>query len=221
VRAIWVKFAEMGVAPASWGKGSPTVANEYKAEMCHQFPEFHLCENDWKVQHLATTDYPSWHSNYFGDTDKKESKKKRPSLQGQDDATSDPLAKKPKVESTTKIELPADHPAPSAADSPTPSAADHPALSAADHPALSTANGPVLSVANNPMSSSPDSSTKVSIDSNDESTAMDVSGGSVEKDQTESLLRSGQPDVVPTGLGGPGPSFAVSHSFIAQRCYVH
>ena len=245
VRAIWVKFAEMGVAPASWGKASLTVANEYKAEMRRQFPEFRLCENDWKVQHLATTDYPSWHSNYFGDTDKKESKKKRPSLRGQDDATGDPLAKKPKVESTTKIELPADHPAPSApscpapsaADSPTPSAANGPAPSAADDrypassaangpassaanglassaangPASSAANGPALSVADNPMSSSPDSSAKVSTDSNDESTAMDVSGGSVEKDQTESLLSSGQPDVVPTGLGRPGPSFAVSH----------
>jgi hypothetical protein len=250
VRVIWVKFAEMGVAPASWGKASLTVANEYKAEMRCQFPEFRLCENDWKVQHLAMTDYPSWHSNYFGDTDKKESKKKRPSLRGQDDATGDPLAKKPKVESTTKIELPANDPAPtaptpSAADSPTPSAANGPAPSAADDPASSAANGPAsstanglassaangpassaangpaLSAANNPMLSSPDSSTKVSTDSNDESTAIDVSGGSVEKDQMESQLSSGEPDVVPTGLGRPGPSFAVSHSFIARRCYVH
>jgi len=70
------------------------VVNEFKTEMHHQFPEFCLCENDWKVQQLATTDYPSWHSNHFRDTEKKaESKKKRSSLQDQDSADN-PLTKK-------------------------------------------------------------------------------------------------------------------------------
>ena len=111
---IWVKFADVGVAPISWGKVSLTVANEYKMEMHCQFLKLCLCENDWKVQHLVMMDYPSWHTNHFGDMDK-ESKKKRPSFQGQDN----PLAKKPKVESATKIKLPADDPAPHAANGPT------------------------------------------------------------------------------------------------------
>jgi hypothetical protein len=102
-RTIWVKFAEMGLAPATWGKASLTLVNEYKAEMRRQFPEFRLCENDWKVQQLATTDYPSWHSNYSGDAEKKmESKKKRPSLRAQDDSGDDSSTKKQKVEPAAK-----------------------------------------------------------------------------------------------------------------------
>ena len=29
-----------------------------------KFPEFALCENDWKADYLATTHYPLWYSNY-------------------------------------------------------------------------------------------------------------------------------------------------------------
>ena len=57
--SVWVKFAEMGMAPVSWGKANLMLANEYKSEMHCQLPEFHLCENDWKVQQLVMTDYPS------------------------------------------------------------------------------------------------------------------------------------------------------------------
>ena len=33
-------------------------------EMRVKFPEFALCENDWKADYLATTHYPSWYSNH-------------------------------------------------------------------------------------------------------------------------------------------------------------
>ena len=103
--AVWVKFAEMGMAPVFWGKASLTLTNEYKSEMCRRFPEFCVCENDWKLQQLATTDYPSWHSNYFGDT--MDSKKKRPSFWVHDKSTEDPSTKKQKVEPKAENELPA------------------------------------------------------------------------------------------------------------------
>lgn len=90
-RVVWVKFAEMGMAPVSWGKANLMLANEYKSEMRHRFPEFRLCENDWKLQQLATTDYPSCHLNYFGDT--LDSKKKRPLFQVHDKSTEDPSTK--------------------------------------------------------------------------------------------------------------------------------
>ena len=116
-RAVWVKFAEMGMAPASWGKANLTLANKYKAEMHRWFPEFRLCENDWKVQQLATTDYPSWHLNYFGNTEKVESKKKRPSFQVHGKSTDDPLTKKQKVEPKAENELPANDSTSSSPDS--------------------------------------------------------------------------------------------------------
>ena len=103
--AVWVKFAEMGMATVSWGKANLMLANEYKSEMRCQLPEFRLCENDWKLQQLARADYPSWHSNYFGDT--MDSKKKRPSFRVHDKSTEDPSTKKQKVEPKAENELPA------------------------------------------------------------------------------------------------------------------
>ena len=110
------------------------------------------------------------------------------------------------MESATKTELSADHPAPCAADGPALSALNNPASSTTNDPAPSTLNGPVPSVVS--MLRSPGSSMEVS---NDESTTMDMSGGSVKNDKMESLLSPGQPDVVPAGLGSPGLSFPVSY----------
>jgi len=72
-RKIWNKFADIGQAPPSWGKANMNFTNEYRREMCRQFPEFRLCENNWKAELLATENYSSWYSNRFGSKAKKDS----------------------------------------------------------------------------------------------------------------------------------------------------
>jgi hypothetical protein len=63
-RAIWTIFRNMQRAPLSWGKADAEVAHIYHHEMCMKFPEFMLCESDWKADHLATEHYPSWYNNH-------------------------------------------------------------------------------------------------------------------------------------------------------------
>jgi hypothetical protein len=62
-RAIWNQLQAAGKAPKSWGKADLDVATHYRCEMRRRFPEFGLCEFDWKAEQLATDNYPNWASN--------------------------------------------------------------------------------------------------------------------------------------------------------------
>ena len=64
-RAVWANIHAIGRAPSSWGKADAEVAQHYRHEMRVKFPEFTLCENDWKADQLATEHYPSWYSNHI------------------------------------------------------------------------------------------------------------------------------------------------------------
>jgi hypothetical protein len=63
-RAIWTTFRNISRAPLTWGKADAEVAHIYRHEMRTKFPEFALCESDWKADHLATEHYPSWYNNH-------------------------------------------------------------------------------------------------------------------------------------------------------------
>jgi hypothetical protein len=63
-RAVWESLKNVNRAPSSWGKANAEVAQLYRHEMRTKFPEFALCENDWKADHLATESYPSWYNNH-------------------------------------------------------------------------------------------------------------------------------------------------------------
>jgi hypothetical protein len=98
-RKIWNKFADVGQAPLTWGKANMNFTNEYRREICRQFPEFRLCENDWKAELLATENYSSWYSNRFGSKAKKDgyrAEKRKIRLPTHDEV--DPAIKKQKVE---------------------------------------------------------------------------------------------------------------------------
>lgn len=66
-RAVWEGFRAVHRAPLSWGKADAEISRLYRHEMCSKFPEFRLCDNDWKADLLATTDYPSWYNNHVKD----------------------------------------------------------------------------------------------------------------------------------------------------------
>lgn len=67
-RALWATFQSLGRLPPSWGKADAEIARTYRREMRLKFPEFALCENDWKADFLATENYPSWFSTHVKGT---------------------------------------------------------------------------------------------------------------------------------------------------------
>jgi len=64
-RAIWESFKTIRRAPSSWGKADAEVAQRYRHEMRAKYPQFALCENDWKADQLATEHYPSWYNTHI------------------------------------------------------------------------------------------------------------------------------------------------------------
>jgi hypothetical protein len=62
-RSIWIALANTGKAPAKWSQADIVVAQSYRREMRHHFPELRLCENDWKADLIASDNYPSWYSH--------------------------------------------------------------------------------------------------------------------------------------------------------------
>lgn len=76
MRSIWSNLLLLNRAPTTWGKADMEVLRHFHREMRVKFPEFALCENDWKADYLATTHYPSWYSNHVrGVTIKEEAEK--------------------------------------------------------------------------------------------------------------------------------------------------
>jgi hypothetical protein len=64
-RSIWIELARTGKAPKKWGRADVRVADYYKGEMRHRFPELRLCDQDWKADQIAIDNYPSWYQNFF------------------------------------------------------------------------------------------------------------------------------------------------------------
>ena len=50
--------------PATWGKAGLNITDLFGQEMWMKFPEFALCDNNWKAKALATEYYPSWYKGH-------------------------------------------------------------------------------------------------------------------------------------------------------------
>ena len=74
MRSIWSTLLTLNRAPTTWGKANMETLRHFRREMCTKFPEFALCDNDWKADCLATTHYPSWYSNHVKSVAIKEAK---------------------------------------------------------------------------------------------------------------------------------------------------
>jgi hypothetical protein len=61
-RSVWVHIANTYGAPAKWGDAGVKVAEVYRHHMYSRFPILRFCELDWKVDLIATDNYPSWYS---------------------------------------------------------------------------------------------------------------------------------------------------------------
>lgn len=62
-RLLWAGLSNAGKAPKSWGKVDAQTSFQFQIEMCGKFPELRLCEGNWKVDLIATMNYPSWSSS--------------------------------------------------------------------------------------------------------------------------------------------------------------
>lgn len=60
-RSIWVHIANTDGAPAKWGDAGVKISQIYRQHMYSKFPILQFCELDWKVDHIATDNYPSWY----------------------------------------------------------------------------------------------------------------------------------------------------------------
>jgi hypothetical protein len=63
-RSIWVHIATVSETgpPAKWGEAGIKFNEMYRKQMYERFPMLQLCESDWKVDQIATDNYPSWYS---------------------------------------------------------------------------------------------------------------------------------------------------------------
>jgi hypothetical protein len=64
-RSIWISLSKSNKAPKTWGKADVETAQQYRREMCRRFSELRLCAYDWKVDQIATDNYPNWALHYL------------------------------------------------------------------------------------------------------------------------------------------------------------
>ncbi|KAF4565755.1 hypothetical protein EYR40_002178 [Pleurotus pulmonarius] len=60
-RAFW---NGMKIVPKTWGRVDLKTHSEFSKVMSMNYPELTYCEGTWKLDQLASIDYPSWHSNH-------------------------------------------------------------------------------------------------------------------------------------------------------------
>jgi hypothetical protein len=64
-RSVWVHIAKVYGAPPKWSDAGVKIAQVYREHMYSRFPFLQFCELDWKVDLIATDNYPSWYSYYI------------------------------------------------------------------------------------------------------------------------------------------------------------
>jgi hypothetical protein len=74
LREIWHECWLKGIAPTTWGKGSATFRDFVRMQIYDYASELRFCEDHWKLDLIATTNYPGWYrtKESGGDSDKEE-----------------------------------------------------------------------------------------------------------------------------------------------------
>ena len=63
-RSIWMDFYPRDMAPDKWGDVRRKPLDEFTREMEKKFPVLRYCEDHWKVNYVATKNYPQWYKSY-------------------------------------------------------------------------------------------------------------------------------------------------------------
>ncbi|KAG1725613.1 uncharacterized protein EDB91DRAFT_1254661 [Suillus paluster] len=64
---LWQGFKIKNQAPLKWKKGDPALQELFQQEMVTKHPELGLCMDNWKINYIATEQYPSWASTHLKD----------------------------------------------------------------------------------------------------------------------------------------------------------
>jgi len=59
-KKLWNHLHHHRLAPATWHLISQDAYDYFSSHMCASYPEFRLCEGDWKAKMFATIRYPDW-----------------------------------------------------------------------------------------------------------------------------------------------------------------
>lgn len=59
----WAALENARKAPVKWSQADIIISQSYRCEMWVHIPELQLCENNWKVDLIASDNYPSWYSH--------------------------------------------------------------------------------------------------------------------------------------------------------------
>lgn len=74
-RAIWVSVSKTGAPPSKWGQADIQTRQQYVSAMGTRFPELRFCDLEWKIDQIATDNYPSWYTNWLSNRDAQNMKK--------------------------------------------------------------------------------------------------------------------------------------------------
>ncbi|KDQ22277.1 hypothetical protein PLEOSDRAFT_1086974 [Pleurotus ostreatus PC15] len=62
----------MKSVPSRWGRADLNTHSEFSKVMFSKYPELTYCEGSWKLDQIASMDYPLWHNNYMANRVKTE-----------------------------------------------------------------------------------------------------------------------------------------------------
>lgn len=65
-KQLWMTCYHLRMDPPSWTKKTEDVSNYFSRNMRISFPEFALCEGNWKAEAFAVIRYPDWASDVRG-----------------------------------------------------------------------------------------------------------------------------------------------------------
>lgn len=63
-RKVWEQLMQDRIAPIKWGNASVRAHDLLVRRLRSKYPELQLCQDNWKIEHIATNDYPKWYETH-------------------------------------------------------------------------------------------------------------------------------------------------------------
>ncbi|KAF8833110.1 hypothetical protein BDN67DRAFT_1072991 [Paxillus ammoniavirescens] len=71
MRDAWNELAHRGLSPLTWGRATATAHKLFHNLLESDWPIFKLCNDGWKLEHIAIKSYPGWKRSHISDNKKK------------------------------------------------------------------------------------------------------------------------------------------------------
>lgn len=63
-RKVWEQLMQDRISPIKWGNASVRAHDLLVRRLRSKYPELRLCQDNWKIEHIATNDYPKWYETH-------------------------------------------------------------------------------------------------------------------------------------------------------------